>query len=167
MARLTRPLVHCLVISVAASLGFAHAATRYVGTGEGYATIQSAIDASSDGDMIIVRDGTYTGTGNRDIDFKGKAIHLKSENGPDTCIVDCEGSEAERDRAGYHGLHHQDRSKVSLRRMPLLVQKPDTNIAERRQGAGLYCVLGVQSAVVWTGRAIWGFCPPQTHLALI
>ncbi|HUW31414.1 MAG TPA: hypothetical protein VM223_07350, partial [Planctomycetota bacterium] len=39
----------------------AHAATRYVGPGETFTTIQSAIDASLNGDMIIVRDGTYTG----------------------------------------------------------------------------------------------------------
>ena len=76
----------------------AHAATLYVGPGETYTTIQSAIDTAADGDVVIVRDGTYTGTGNRDIDFKGKAIHLKSENGPERCIVDAQGSEAERHR---------------------------------------------------------------------
>ena len=69
-----------------------HGATLYVGSGEGCTTIQSAIDASSSGDLIIVRDGTYTGTGNRDIDFKGKAVHLKSENGPERCIIDAQGS---------------------------------------------------------------------------
>ena len=98
MARLTRLLVHCLIISVAASLGIADAGTRYVGAGEAFTTIQSAIDASSNGDLIIVRDGTYTGTGNRDIDFKGKAVHLKSENGPENCIINCQGTETERHR---------------------------------------------------------------------
>jgi len=55
-----------------------------------FSTIQAAIDAASDGDTIIVRDGYYTGEGNRDIDFKGKAVHLKSENGPENCIIDCQ-----------------------------------------------------------------------------
>jgi|GEM_PF-684741 len=64
-------------------------------------TIQEAIDAASDGDTIIVRDGTYTGEGNRDIDFTGKAIHLRSENGPDNCIIDCQGTEAEPHRGFY------------------------------------------------------------------
>jgi len=54
--------------------------------------IQKAIEAASDGDTIIVRDGTYTGGGNRDIHFGGKAVHLMSENGPENCIVDAEGS---------------------------------------------------------------------------
>ena len=54
MARLTRLLVHCVVISVAASLGGAHAATRYVGAGEAFTTIQSAMGASCNGDTVIV-----------------------------------------------------------------------------------------------------------------
>ncbi|MBN2180621.1 MAG: S8 family serine peptidase [Sedimentisphaerales bacterium] len=56
---------------------------------DGYGTIQAAINAASDGDTIWVADGLYTGTENRNIDFKGKAITLKSENGPESCIIDC------------------------------------------------------------------------------
>jgi len=44
------------------------------------------------GFTIIVLDGTYTGNGNRDIDFNGKAITLQSQNGAGTCIIDCQGS---------------------------------------------------------------------------
>ena len=54
-------------------------------------TIQAGIDAAVDGDTVLVADGTYTGDGNRDISFKGKTITVRSENGPDTCIIDCEG----------------------------------------------------------------------------
>jgi len=66
-----------------------------------YGNIQAAIDASCDGDTIIVADGTYTGDGNRDISFKGKAITLKSENGPENCIIDCNGSKSEPHRGFY------------------------------------------------------------------
>jgi parallel beta-helix repeat protein len=55
-------------------------------------TIQEAIDACVDGDTVIVRDGTYTGEGNREIDFTGKALVVMSENGPEVTIIDCEGS---------------------------------------------------------------------------
>jgi len=55
-----------------------------------FTTIQAALDASSDNDTIIVRDGTYSGPGNRNIDFGGRAIHLRSENGPSKCIIDAE-----------------------------------------------------------------------------
>jgi hypothetical protein len=66
-----------------------------------YPTIQAAVDAAEDGDIVIVTDGTYTGAGNRDIDLGGKAITVRSENGPANCIIDCEGSTAEPHRGFY------------------------------------------------------------------
>jgi len=55
--------------------------------------IQAAINDANNGDTIIVSDGIYNGDGNRDIDFNGKTITLKSEGGPENCIIDCNGTE--------------------------------------------------------------------------
>lgn len=49
-----------------------------------YSTIQAAIDASSNGDLILVEADTYT----ENIDFLGKEITVRSEDGPETTIID-------------------------------------------------------------------------------
>jgi len=76
-----------------------------------YSTIQDAIDAAVDGDTIVVADGTYSGDGNRDIDFGGKAVTVKSENGSDNCIIDCDGTEDEPHRGFYF---HNDEDANSI-----------------------------------------------------
>jgi hypothetical protein len=93
-------LALCLILLLALVLS-APAETYVVhpdGTGD-FPTIQAAIDATVDGDIVELTDGTFTGDGNRDIDFHGKAITVRSESGdPETCIIDCEGSEADPHR---------------------------------------------------------------------
>jgi hypothetical protein len=58
--------------------------------------IQAAINDANDGDMILVSNGTYRGQGNRDIDFAGKAIIVRSQHGPTSCIIDCQASADEQ-----------------------------------------------------------------------
>ena len=57
-----------------------------------YPTIQAGIDAAVDRDIVLVADGNYVGPGNKDLDFKGKAITVQSENGPESCVIDMQGN---------------------------------------------------------------------------
>jgi len=117
-------------------VGSAEGATitvRADGSGD-YPTIQAAIDDTNDGDEIICEDGVYTGEGNRDIDFRGKAITLKSKNGPENCIIDCNGTEIEPHRGFY--FHTSETPNSVLDGFTI------TNGYAGSRGGGIYCYSG-------------------------
>ncbi|MCK4305975.1 MAG: T9SS type A sorting domain-containing protein [Candidatus Eisenbacteria sp.] len=64
-----------------------------------YPTIQDALDAAAPADTVHLADGTFTGPGNRDLDYNAKALLVTSQSGEtELCIIDCEGSEADPHR---------------------------------------------------------------------
>jgi hypothetical protein len=57
-----------------------------------FQSIQEGITASFQGDTVMVRDGTYTGPSNRNLDANGQAMVIRSEHGAAACIIDCQGA---------------------------------------------------------------------------
>jgi len=51
-----------------------------------FATIQEAIDTIGPGGTVLLEPGTYSGTGNYDLSYHGKAITVTSQEGPQTTI---------------------------------------------------------------------------------
>ena len=72
-----------IVLSVLLLALPAMAATLNVGPGETYATIQDAVDVASDGDVINVQPGTYSGGITVD-----KAVSIRGVKGSDVTFVD-------------------------------------------------------------------------------
>jgi hypothetical protein len=61
-----------------------------------FRNIQPAIDYASDGDVVVVMEGRYSGPGNRNLNFNGKSVTVQSEFPEDnSClnntIIDAEG----------------------------------------------------------------------------
>ena len=77
-----------------------------------YNNIQAAIDDSNDSDVIEVQSGVYTGEGNRDIDFLGKAITVRSTNPNDPNIVAGTVVDCQEDGCGFHFYSGEDTNSV-------------------------------------------------------
>lgn len=69
----------------------------------GYRHLQAAIDAAAPGSEIVLPDGVYGGPGNRNLDLSEKNVRIRSEKGPDACIIDCESAGRAVDFTGWSG----------------------------------------------------------------
>ncbi|MBM3241857.1 right-handed parallel beta-helix repeat-containing protein [Candidatus Poribacteria bacterium] len=73
-------------------------------------------------------DGTYTGLGNFNLDFGGKAIAVKSQNGAEHTIIDCEHKDKTR---GFY-FHSGETSEAVVDGFTIRNGKADN-------GGGIYC----------------------------
>ncbi len=108
------------------------------GTGD-YPTIQAAIDASLAGSTVLLADGTFTGVGNRDLTYRGKAITVRSQSGdPTACIIDCQGIVGE-ERRGF--IFNQNEGPASI------LENVTIRNARAWHAAGLFCENGASPTI--------------------
>ncbi len=99
-----------------------------------FTNIQAAIDDANNGDVVEVQPGTYTDTGNRNIDFKGKAITVRSTDPNDhhivaITIISCNGT-ANPHRGFY--FHSGETASSRLSGMTII-------LGYATHGGGIYC----------------------------
>ncbi|MHC4944924.1 MAG: right-handed parallel beta-helix repeat-containing protein [Planctomycetota bacterium] len=100
-----------------------------------YATIQEAIDATEPGDIVLVAPGTYV----ENIDFKGKAITVKSSNGPAATVIDG-GNPAIPEKASVVTFSTGEGADSVLEGFTLKNgEGTETKSIEYTWGGGVYC----------------------------
>ncbi len=90
-------------------------------------TIRSAVEVAADGDTVLVSPGTYAGEENREINFLGKAIVLKSGYPHTETVIDCGGL--------GRGLIFDSGETVDSRVEGFVIR----NGYHESQGGGIYC----------------------------
>jgi hypothetical protein len=135
--------------------------------------IQAAINAANTGDTVVIAQGLYTGEGNRDIDFLGKAITVQSTDPNDPCavantVIDCNGTDAEPHR-GFVFQSSEDTNSV-------LAGITVTNGYTEGSGGGIYCAnsspaliscIITENYAGWAGGGIFGSGGPITKCQII
>ena len=79
-------LLLMMMVVLAADAESATIVVNADGTGD-YPTIQDAINNATAGDEVVLQPGNYTGDGNRDISFGGKAITVRGSDPDNATIV--------------------------------------------------------------------------------
>jgi hypothetical protein len=103
-------------------------ATTLIKVPDDYTTIQDAINAALDYDIIIVRPGTYVET----VDFLGKKLIVKSELGPEVTVID--GNQSGSVVSFTTGEDHS-----SILEGFTLTNGSGTVVGSDVRGGGIYC----------------------------
>jgi hypothetical protein len=121
-------------------------------TGDGpKKTIQAALNAAASGDIINVGTGTYTGDGNKNLDFKGKNIQLIGSSVAGV-IIDCQNS----GRAFY--FHCNETSDATVEKFTIKNGLVTGNFPEGCGGAILISDSSptIKNCIITDNSASWG-----------
>ena len=109
-------------------------------------TIQSGIDAAENGDTVLINDGIYTGEGNVNISFGGKRITVKSRNGAEATIIDCQ------ETPGTRGFAFESKETHASVLDGFTIKNGVHDL-----GSGIYCHTAsptIQNCIITQNRAI-------------
>jgi predicted outer membrane repeat protein len=114
-----------------------------------FINIQSAINQANDGDTIIIQPGRYSGNGNRDISFFGKAITVQSIDPYDANVVSsttilCGGSESQPHRGFIFDSNEGPNSVLTGLTIrggwtPVTQEITGSFTMDVSEGGGIYC----------------------------
>ncbi len=140
--RILHPALLCLLTLLLPAL--VRAATLNVPAQ--YQTIQAGVNAAVNGDTVLVADGTYSGPGNRDIDFHGKSLTVASQHGPASTIIDCGGSKSTDGSGNHRGFYIHSGEKTATISGFTVKNGYETNIdgvVDSGCGGGIYNENGI------------------------
>lgn len=114
-----------------------------------YPVIQAGIDAALDEDTVLVASGIYSGEGNFDLDFAGKAILVSSESGPESTIIDA-------DEAGRGFYFHRNETSASVLKGFKII---NGYVPSESCGGGIFCYYSsptIRGNIITECDAYWG-----------
>ena len=123
-------------------------------------TIQAAINDANDGDEIVVNPGIYTGDGNRDIDFLGSAITVRSIDPNEPNIVSATVIDCQRSGRGFY-FHTEEDANSVLDGFTILN-------GNAYYGGAIYCYGSsptIRNCRISRNEAVWGagiFCKQRS-----
>ena len=101
-----------------------------------YETIQDAVDAAGQGDVVLVGPGTWHGTGYEVLDLRGKAIVVQSTDGPEVTTIDGEGA---RRGIAFHSGELSSTMIDGFTVQNCVVNDEPLGSSFWRQGGGILC----------------------------
>lgn len=104
-----------------------------------YDAIQEAIDVAISGDEIVVARGVYAGQGNRNLDFGGRLLTLRSSHPHDPTVVADTVIDCEQGGRGFH-FHRNETEAAVLNGFTIRNGYAGSNeIPGYARGGGIYC----------------------------